>query len=279
MNPKAMGLLILNTIQRELRNKTVLFLSILTLMALLAIFYFLTGVVSGFLGGGDDFSAAELSFFQANESTLRIFLSLLGSWASIMALLVGSSLVRADQDENVLGLLLSLPIHRWEYLLARLIGGTLLVLGIYLFGSILLLTAFSIKAGAPLGLTLWPQTLLPVTMSILSLGVVALLFQLFFPKMICFFFSLFMMVIISRVNLAVGDQGISRFVEELGVLKFMALIIHGFFPPVGNWGRLNGSVLNQVASVQDFISPFFHTMVSASLVFIAASFIFKYRDL
>jgi hypothetical protein len=65
MNMSAIKAIFINTIQRELRNKTILILSVLTLLALIGTFQFLSGMMSGFVDEGMNVDSS-VSLFAPN---------------------------------------------------------------------------------------------------------------------------------------------------------------------------------------------------------------------
>lgn len=279
MNFQTQYLLVLNVIQREIRNKTVLFLSLLTIVALIVGVYFFTGMIPEFVNQDELSSEEVLSFFNASESSLKLFLSLLGTWTSLMALFVGSGLIRGDHDSNVLNLIVTLPIRRWEYLLSRFVGGSLLVMGLYFFGGLILLSYFSFRAGELIGFGLWFKTFFPVLMTVICFTSLTLVFQLFFPALFSFVISLITVVFISQANQNIQQAGLSRFIEDIGVWQGIQLLVHFVFPPVGHWGRISGEILNGSSDIQHIIYTTGHSFIGCGLVFLFASWVFSRRDL
>ena len=80
---------------------------------------------------------ASLNALWEEGFAIPIFFGLLNFWSYILAALFSVGLVRSDEEEGTLQQFLAFPLNRWEYLLARFLGGVSLVFFYYLISTLL----------------------------------------------------------------------------------------------------------------------------------------------
>lgn len=276
MNLVAIKTLVIHTIQREFRNRTLLILSILTILALMGGFHFLTSFVASFI---DENAHTETSLFQANNQTLKIFLSLLSSWITMVTILIGVNMVRSDEEENVLHQMLALPIRRGDYLLARTVGSLIMAYGFYLVSSFIVLVLFMMNAQDGLDYGLWLGTLWPMFLLCLGLLFVSLLCSLFLPKVFAVIFSLLGFFLITNANSAYFDKPFwATFMDASLGGKVQALITL-VAPPLGMITRTQGLFLDGATTLSHWLWMSAHALVGFAVIFFVLQFFFQRRDL
>ena len=114
-------ILIGDTIKKEGRSKTLLWLFILNVLIII------------FICGGINYVTDLVGEFGApmdlKNKSIYIINFFVSFWSGIMAIIFGGNCVRSDEDEGVIGQLLSLPISRKEYLSGRALGALTISLG------------------------------------------------------------------------------------------------------------------------------------------------------
>ncbi len=136
---KKMFLLTMNTIEKEYRNRSLLFIFALTLLVL-----FLVNAALNFFSNPLGAETMELSLAARKMS---IFYTVISLWSGLLSVIIGVNAVRSDFDSSVASILLSLPIKSIHYLFARVIGSWLIIMGYYLFSITMALFVFGIESG------------------------------------------------------------------------------------------------------------------------------------
>jgi ABC-type transport system involved in multi-copper enzyme maturation permease subunit len=277
MNTSAVKAIFVNTIQRELRNKTVLTLSILTLLALIGTFQFLSGMMSGFIDEGQNIDET-ISLFSPNLNTFRVFLSLLATWTSLIAIMLGANLIRSDEDEMVLHQLLALPIRRSNYLLARVMGACTMTLGLYLTAGLVIIFYLGLKSGTLFGVPILLTTLWPMFLMIIGLLLISSFYSLFLPKIVTLVLSLMTMIFISQATNPYYDKNFfSVFMGEGVWIKLQGLFF-ALLPPVAAIGRNNSAILNDELSLSVLLITSAHAFLGFIISFLVLNWFFKRRD-
>jgi len=136
--------LVLNTIQKEIRSKGLIFTFIFALGGLL-LSYKLSTFFSVNFG---NVAAAD----QVSTQSQKVLFWFIGVCSNLVAIILASSTVRSDISTRVLPQMLAFPISRFEYLLSRLTGTWILTIGFYIlcliFGFGLLMSAGTVKLSA-----------------------------------------------------------------------------------------------------------------------------------
>lgn len=231
-----MKTLIFNTFQKEWRSRSLLVLIILTLIFLVISTALLDFVVNNFL--------AESQMMGAGKSSFAIFLMLIGIWSTFVSALIGSGIVRDDLDYQVLPQILSLPLSRASYLLARFVGTWILLFIYFLATYALAATLFQMvsKEGVwHLGVLLASLTYAIKTLPILLFSC---LFSLFLPKLFSFVFTLLLMGVAGFMNSAFMNLSYSEYLESPSLYRYFAVAVDAIFPRVGYWSNLTDVLLS-----------------------------------
>jgi ABC-type transport system involved in multi-copper enzyme maturation permease subunit len=263
----------INTFQKEVRNKSILFLLALTIV-IIFIFNSAFGFFSGLLEGSQLPTDGAIGKFP-----LIAFYTFLESWSVLIAVALGVSIVQSDEESNVMPQLLSFPIKRWEYLLARILGGWSIVVLYYLFSIAFAQFLFSMSAKVFLGSEQIIFAVVNSSLIVLPAICLSVFFTFFANKIIAFIMTFLSTGMISWANLTTGSASFSEIIEKIDGASAFAAFIHYFFPRVG---VLNGFT-NQILQGKDlgfglYTTTYLHYVGTIVLFFLFIGFIFKRKD-
>jgi ABC-type transport system involved in multi-copper enzyme maturation permease subunit len=133
--------LIKNSIDKEIRSKSVIFLFVFTL-AFIYLGHMIASSVKEFV------NESNLTMLISNSSQ-AVIVSFVSLCANLIAMIVASSVLRSDISSRIMPQILTMPISRAGYLFNRIVGAWLLVMLLYtislVFGISILYFADSIK--------------------------------------------------------------------------------------------------------------------------------------
>ncbi len=222
---KAFSALLLNTFQKEYRNKVLIFLSILTILILLGV------------NAGLDFLAKQAGDKTGPEEIIKyklgLFYMIIGWWSGLLAGILGVNCVRSDFEHRMIAQILSFPIRRFEYLLARIAGSWLLVVIYYLVSIGLALIYFSYQSK---GLAFEWKILGALSVSSLSMlvyVVLGALLSLFMPKLLGFLTLLLTGFFMNVSNAFFIHKTFAETFQDINVFKAIGVFFHHALPRVG----------------------------------------------
>lgn len=256
--------LVINTVQKEYRNRTLIFLLLLSLLLIYAI----NGLMD-FFGGGSALAASKLA----------LLYRIISCWGGLLGLLLGSNCLSSDRASGVMPIILALPVSRGEYLLARVVGTWLIVMGYYALSLMLGFLVFSIGS---LGLAINLRIL--GAFAINSLGIMAaillgLLFALLVNRMQAFILSLITALACLAAGSALQGLSLAEQFAEMGLTRSLALLLHYLLPRLGSVSELAQGVLFAKATS---LNPWLETLhfgLTLSLLGAAILLIFRRQDL
>lgn len=269
-----------NTFQKEIRNKSIVFLFILTTIIIFMI-NALFGFFSELMGGiGDTEGMVDMAQMGGlSKLPLNMFYMFIDSWSLLVACALGVSIVQSDTDNNVMIQLLSFPVRRWEYLLARILGGWTIVI-IYYFYSIGLAQFLFYNSSKEFligGNTIY--AIINSCLILLPALLLAVFYTLYSPKMIAFILSFLSTFIVSWANYSMVNRSLSDVMGEGGVLNYFYGLIHYALPRIGTLNSFTSGILQGKEFNTGLYSvTFFHYIGTVVLFFILLSFIFKRKD-
>ena len=262
-------LLIKNTLYKEYRNKTLLLLFLFTLLILWLDQTFFDFIFNQF------FKAQNLNLIQYK---LDLFYYIISSWNILISALLGVSCVKSDRDEGVLEGLLSLPISRLSYVLSRIFGTWLIVIGYYVLSLLLAITVFSFDGlqGQFLG---WPilSSLLMSSLPILIVITLSVFFSLHFSRVWALITTLFLTGIISHAN----ETFSGRFLEQIshidGPYKAIIALIHSLIPHSGTFNTLSKELFGNHELTKSLTLELLHFSGSYALLIFAVMITFRQK--
>jgi hypothetical protein len=264
----AFKVLLLDTINKEIRNKTFLFAIILS-------------TISIFIG----YSLAKLmhSFGSTNEmnisaTAVNLMMYFLNIWGVIISVFFGVSALRSDFQNNIIYQYLTFPISRNFYYFTRLIGSWIMVYGFYLYSYILIYVLFySLFKGTAITMG---QLYTVLLMGIYTFVYLALTFivSLFLGRIGAFFTMLFVAFLITYSNMSFGLLTFSEMFKELSISSLLNLVVYFLLPHLGVLSSISSALLigNQLEYNLYFEIP--HLFLSTLFVIFLSTRILKLKD-
>jgi ABC-type transport system involved in multi-copper enzyme maturation permease subunit len=235
MDRKKMMVLFINTFQKEYRNKMMIFFIILTVILIFGINSILNfaGQLPGIIPRGS-----------LGDKKLFVFFYVINIWNVLLSVIIGINCVKSDLKSGVILQIFSLPIKRAEYLFARILGATGIVLSYYFLAFFLGVVVFAFSSGGGVSFDFKMLLgLLPTAVLILSAVTFSVLFSLFFSKIQSLFAAIISMAFISHYNNVFSLTSPSNYFKDLNIFSFFGLIFHFIFPRVGIFNDLAKNVI------------------------------------
>lgn len=288
--------LIKNTIQKEYHNRTLIFLALATLFII-----YVEHKTMGFFGKGMGGPLSIASSMSANLNLislkLNLFYIIISSWSGLMGAILGTNAVKSDIRMQVLPQILAWPISRGEYLIARIIGTTIIVLAYYLISIFFAALLFYSSSGE--GTTALPilinilQSILYSSLAVLVIVTWGILVSLFLPKIWSVISVLVIMGIVGFSNEHFKDVAVFSFLGnssgtlEVGawsdklqsIYDYIQLLIHYLLPRLGVINSIAKSSLQSESAKLVLWPEWIHFIFSYLLLVLVVLKIFKKKDI
>lgn len=230
-------LLLFNTIQKEFRSKTLIMVSVITVVMILLMNALLTYLSKEVL--------TQLSMEGAANGTATALIFIISKFTSLLAIIFGVNCIKSDLENSVAPLMLSFPVSRLEYVLSRILGSWIIVMAYYLFSVFLAQILLSSSLGGFVG---GPHLI--GAMVFMALGnLVIILFSAFLgismPKIMAFMMTSFTSLIVTGANTFYQSKDWAEMTTDLNFFKGVGLLIHGIIPRIGNIDDIGRSILMQ----------------------------------
>lgn len=221
--------------------------------ALLVIF-FLNIVIFSLVTLGVDFLISFIGKeggmpLNLSNQKIYVFMFFINKWTGLLAILFGINCVKSDEEEGLLGQLISLPILRGEYLIGRIFGASIIVFSFYLL--LLLMAGISISIAGdtwPLGAAVFFAA--PVKLLyILSIIMISVILSMFGSKLISFIMMMVTFVVIDVSGAMNGGKDWGEMISDLSAFKIFNLVVYSIFPHLGQLDQYTGDLLFKTADV------------------------------
>jgi ABC-type transport system involved in multi-copper enzyme maturation permease subunit len=174
---------------------------------------------------------------------LNLFYTLIDFFSTVIAIIIGVNSLKSDEENGVNIQLLSFPVKRWEYLVARVLGSWTIVVSYYVYSIILAAVLFSISSrDFMMGFQIF-FGLVNTSLIILPTIIIAIFFSFFLPKLFAFFFSLFFMGFVSYANVTFSSMKYTEFMDKISIMKIIAFPVHLFLPRTGVLSSSTNAIL------------------------------------
>ncbi|MGZ3788833.1 MAG: ABC transporter permease [Bacteriovorax sp.] len=254
--------MIKDTILKEMRSKTLIFIFIATtLMIFLA-----HALLKMFINNND----ASTNIMISGASSLSFMFRLINGWSVIIAGIFGISAVRSDFRENIIYQYLTFPISRTKYMMSRIFGSWLLVYGYYLYAYLLSALLFSIATHS-LALH-WNHLLSMVLMAVYIFLVIfmSFLFSLVAGKIGAFLLLIVTVTIISFSTNSMRLIEASDYFKDLSLFKGIGLLVYFFMPRLNYVSEVaNAIMFNEEIKLRLGLESLHLLVTSALLLFLA----------
>ncbi len=218
--------LIKDTILKELRSKTLIFIFIATtLMIFLA-----HALLKMFANSTDPNSAAPMLVNAANSLSYMFWT--INIMSVIIAAVFGISAVRSDFREKIIYQYLTFPISRTQYMLGRIFGAWILVYGYYLYAYILSAILFSVATHS-LALT-WGHlaSILLMGLYLFLVIFISFIYSLFAGKIGSFLMVLASVLIISLSTESMRNLEYAEYFKNFSFFRLLGMIVYFFIPRI-----------------------------------------------
>jgi ABC-type transport system involved in multi-copper enzyme maturation permease subunit len=260
--------MIKDTILKELRSKTLIFIFIATTIAI----FLSHALLKLFVNNGDPAANMMIS----GVSSLNVMFSMINAWSVMIAGIFGISSVRSDFKDKIIYQYLSFPISRTQYMFSRIIGSWILVYGYYLYAYLLSALLFSLATHS-LALH-WTHLISMMLMGIYVMLVIfiSFLYSLMADKIAAFLLLLVTVMCISVSSSSMRVLAISEYLKDLSLFKVIGLIIYLCLPRLNYVSELASNVISSEEIKLNVGLETLHLVVTtALLVIIAIRFIKK----
>ncbi|OFZ23186.1 MAG: hypothetical protein A2202_02960 [Bdellovibrionales bacterium RIFOXYA1_FULL_36_14] len=266
MNKVIMKALLINTFQKEIRNKTLVFLFVLSIFLILLINQISVFFVS---------NPAMNEGFQWSNTKMSFLYEIISAWGSMLGFILGVSTIKSDMDYGVSQQIVAFPVKPPLYLACRLVGTWLIVNFYYIVTLLLALLVFALS-GDQLAFSYKIFLSFGVfSLKILICITLAALLSIHFTKVIAFVSSIiiFMVMNVSNAHFAKGFAW-----NELGIFSTLGLIVHWILPRIDT---ISGLSKNLLMDKNTFTFSFLeggHLVLSYAFLFWVTYFSLKSKD-
>lgn len=272
MNIYNFKMIFTNTLSKEYRNKSLLFLMIITVCFLFGLNSFVTHIYNNFIDNN------SLGGVIGDKTMIGLFY-FINFWASFLGVLLGVNCIKSDFESGVISQILSFPIKRSHYFLARILGTWFMVNLYFIFslGLALVLLSFSSKTiifSAPMITAFFMSNL-----NILAAIFFGSVMSLFLPKLFSFISVIVLSSLISMANGMVNSDGVTSFVTELSIYKVAGLFLHYTFPRMGDLNSIIGTALLGTQSTISIPVTLAHFAFTFVLLYGVVQFFFKRKEI
>ena len=262
--------LFLNTIQKELRSKTLYMLTGFTVLLVIMVNVFMNFINTNIL----DANATQF----IGDQTANVVFLMVDFWSTFLCILFGINTIKSDVSSGAIGQVLSFPIKRRTYLAARILGSCLIVFFYYAFSMSLAILLFSITSDKQIGSMGVLYALAPSLLNIFIIILLSVNFSMFLPRMMSFIFMSFLTFFIVLSNKAFMAKEISAYFQDLGAMKSLGLVFHLIFPRIGVVSAEVGSILFGTKVDFSYMMEIPHLVIALGLWILVTIGLFNKED-
>ena len=170
--------ILLDTLQKEIRSKTLLWVMIINIFFILLV------------SGGISYLSQTLGDVgfpvEMKNKSIFIISFFISFWTGVLSILFGGSCIRTDEENGIIGQILSLPVTRFQYLLGRILGTTLIAAVFFIILNLFALCVVFFTGDDFPFLTTFPIGLLASIASILGLVILSSTASMFMGRTLSF---------------------------------------------------------------------------------------------
>lgn len=273
MNTKYRAL-IKDTILKELRSKTLIFIFIATTVMSFLIQAVLK-VISSELGGQASVAISGVNFLSMNYQVLN--------WMCyFIAVIFGISTIRSDFQNNIIYQYLTFPISRAEYFFIRVLGTWILVLGYYVYAFLLSGVLYSLAFKSVVFSVAHLTSFFVMALYLLLVIFIAILFSMLMNKIgsliLMFFVTLYSAGAYSHFNELIAKE----YFLNLSFFKITGFIFYMLFPRLEFLSLISKNILGGAPIITQttghFIHDIVHLIVISSAYIYLASYMVRKKD-
>jgi ABC-type transport system involved in multi-copper enzyme maturation permease subunit len=262
--------LIVDTILKEIRSKTLIFIFVATTLSII-LGHLVLSAVNTQMGGGQGLSLSGLDVLSVN---FRI----LNSISFIIAAVFGVSVFRSDFQNNIIYQYLAFPISRTEYFFVRVLGTWLLVLGYYAYSYILSTVLFSFAFKKIILSPAHLFSFLILAVYLLLVIFIAIFFSLLTNKLSALFLTFICSIIAAGGYGYFSKLPFKEYFLDFGTFKALGLMFYFFFPRISFLDTESARLLSGEISGVNIWEQLAHLLVISGIYVYLASYFIKKKD-
>jgi ABC-type transport system involved in multi-copper enzyme maturation permease subunit len=262
--------IIKDTILKELRSKTLMFI----FLATTAMIVLANSLLKVFLQNPDP--AGQIIVNGANS--LSYMFMFINFWNIFVAAIFGISAVRSDFREKIIYQYLTFPITRTHYMMGRIFGAWLLVFGYYLYAYILSSVLFSIATHSFVFTLNHLLSILITGIYIFIVIFISFFFSLFTGKLQSFLLVFTTVITVNLSNDAFKNLAFADYFKDLGAFKIIGLITYVFLPRIKFVSGLANAVMFKEEFNLNYPLEALHLLASTALLIFIADYFMKRKD-
>jgi hypothetical protein len=262
--------LIIDTVLKELRSKTLIFILVATTLSIL-IGQLILGVINREM-------SASGALGLVGVDILSINFRILNSISFIIAAVFGVSIFKSDFQNNIIYQYLSFPISRVEYFFCRVLGTWALVLGYYLYSYCLSTVLFSFAFKKVIFSSAHLFSFLTLALYLLLVIFISIFFSLLLNKIGALFVT-FALSIIAAVSYGHFSRlAYVDYLKDFSPFKGLGAAVYMLFPRTAFLSEESSNLLLKQVSMAHIGGQITHLIVISSLYIWLAAYFVKRKD-
>jgi len=259
-----------DTLKKEIRNKALLIIFILNIL--------LITIVNSFVDFFVTMLESNNSFIDIQQQKVFIFMFVVNKWTGVLSILFGVSCIKSDDEEGVLGQIISLPISRTQYLIGRILGATVIVVSFYLILSLFSGVIVTMENGSWPFLPTYILAIVPSLISIMSVIMLSIFISLILGKLMSFLLCCGTLLLINVSGALYENTKMTELFTDLGLLKVINLVTYLFFPHIKSIDNITEDLAFGTENSLNYLFEFSHAFVSMGLLYLILIFILKRKE-
>ena len=262
--------LVVDTILKELRSKTLIFIFVATTLAIL-LGHLILSAINTQMSGNPGFSLAGVD-------VLSINFRILNSISFIIAAVFGVSVFRSDFQNNIIYQYLAFPISRTEYFFVRIFGTWVLVLSYYAYSYLLsaILFSFAFKKIILTAAHFYSFSIL--SLYLLVVIFIATFFSLLMNKIGALFATFLSCIIAAGAYEYFSKLPVKEYFLEFNAFKGMGLVFYLLFPRISFLATESSHLLLAEASTVSIGEQVVHLVIISGLYVFLANYFVKRKN-
>ena len=261
--------LVQNTIDKEVRNKSVISLLVLSI-GLMIIAHFLA------IGVKEWVNETNLNTLIANSSQ-NVILFFIALISNIVAVVIASSVFRSDFSSKIVAQILTFPISRFNYLISRILGAWILTILFYLICLSVGLLSFALSGSIKFDLFALFSSFVFMSAQLLALIIMSCFFS-FFGNRIATFIVTFLYYLLAKVSFLHFNQEAFSF-SDISFIKIVSAITYYLTPRVGELSFISdGFIAEKTFEAAQIGSAFLHFFTISILWIFVMKYFFDRRE-
>lgn len=262
--------LIIDTILKEIRSKTLIFIFVATTLSIL-LANFIIGAVTTQMGGDQALSMTGVNILSLN---FRI----INSINFIVAAIFGVSVFRSDFQNNIIYQYLSFPISRIEYFFVRVLGTWLLVLAYYAYSYILSALLFSYSFKKIIFTAGHFYSFLVLSIYLLLVIFISIFFSLLMNKMGALFATFASCLAAAAAYSSLSPLPYNEMFANMTGFKGLGIAVYFLFPRASFLDSVSSSLLIGEPVAVSVLPQIAHLIVISGVYIWLASYFVKKKD-